>query len=86
MDKNEYVFSQCDEQYNNIGSIYCKDISIKDKEGNAVIKAILSVTTYGNQICGQEDKSGISRFVADIMPEFELRLKVELCLLYMKEK
>jgi len=85
-EKNEYISGQCDELYNNLGSIYCKDIGIKDEKGNDIITAILSVTTYGNQICGQENEIDKSRFVADIMPEFELQLQVELCLLYMKGK
>ena len=85
-ESNMFIPSQTDEQYGLLGSIYCKDISIKDSNGDAVIKAILSITTYGNQICKQNDESEKSRFVADIMPEFELRLKVELCLLKMKEK
>jgi hypothetical protein len=83
---HEYVPSPCDVQYNNIGSIYCKNISINDDDGKNIIKAILCITTYGNQICSQNDESAKSRFVADIMPEFELRLKVELCLLNMKDK
>jgi hypothetical protein len=83
---HKYVPSPRDEQYNNLGSIYCKDISINDYSGKDVIKVILTVTTYGNLICDPDDESIKSRFVGDIMPEFELRLRVELCLLKMKEK
>jgi len=86
MEQNAFVPSQIDERYNFFGSIYCKDISIKDTNGNDFIKAILSVTTYGNLICKQNDKNEKSRFIEDIMSEFELRLKVELCLLKMKER
>ncbi|MCL1812609.1 MAG: hypothetical protein FWG29_03715 [Treponema sp.] len=86
MKYNEYIPGPSDEEYGNLGSIYCRDISIKNANGESIIKSVLSISTYGNFICNQNNDIEKSRFVADIMPEFELRLKVELCLLHMKEK
>jgi len=66
------------------GSIYCKDISISTNEKKVILQAILTVTTYRNLICGPNDHSEINRFISEIMPEFELRLKIELSLLYIE--
>jgi hypothetical protein len=79
----EYLKSAFDETLPIMGSIYCKDISIKNDD-RIILNAIISLTTYGTLICGSKDDSEIDRFVKTIMPEFELRLKIELCLLFME--
>ncbi|GAB6392941.1 MAG: hypothetical protein MdMp014T_2314 [Treponematales bacterium] len=85
--KSEYVANRNESNNENIpwGSIYCKDISIKtENDQKVILKAIITVTTYENYICGPNDDSEIARFCTKIMPAFELRLKIELCLLYIE--
>lgn len=65
-----------------VGSIYCKDLSIWD--GTCHFCAILSLSTYGNTICEKYHAANIEKFLGIVMPQYEVRLKIELCLLYMR--
>jgi len=72
-----------DAQYDGVGSIICRDISIgHDSEKH--VRAILSITTYGQQICAAGDVESINKVRTVILPQFEARLKLELSLLYIK--
>jgi hypothetical protein len=77
----QFVSSKLDNLYQNMGSIYCSDVGIKHN-GKDIMQAVFSLTTYKQQLCGQNDSSAIDRVVADIMPTFLVRLQVELCLFY----
>ena len=65
-----------------VGSIYCKDLSIYPIDENYC--AILTVITYGFQICERYHEDNEKKFLIDIIPQFEKRLKVELSLYHMK--
>ncbi len=81
--ENKFIPGPLDSQNSNVGSIYCKDISIV-RDNKISVKAVLSVTTYGVQLCGKRDKNTIKKIEKIIMPTFEARLKVELSLLFIK--
>lgn len=66
-----------------IGSIICKDISL-DQNSN-LLKAVLSITTYGVQLCDEYDIESRKKIEEILLPTFEYRLKVELSLLYIKK-
>jgi len=79
--EGKYVEGKIDKDHNGEGSVYCKNISISDNGENR-IRAVLSVTTYENQICDQDDEDSKEKFEKKIMPIFETRLKTELSLYF----
>ena len=80
---NKYLPGRIDETYDNVGSVLCRDISIgKDEK---TIQAILSITTYGTQLCQENDKDAKYKIENLLMPTFEKRIQLELALLYIKE-
>lgn len=83
IEKQEYISGRADDTNNNIGSIICKDISIATD--HRYIHAILSVSTYGNQLCGEKDFDAIGKIERIILPAIERRLQLELALLYIRE-
>jgi len=80
---NQYVEGNKDKPFNTIGSILCRDLSIDNK--NKYIQAILTITTYGKQLCERNDKDSIYKIENILMPTFECRIKLELSLLYIKQ-
>lgn len=81
IEKGMYVPDALDKSSNNVGSIFCSDISV-DKEK---VRAILSISTYSTQLCREADMVANKLLVEKIFPAYEIRLKVELALLYIKE-
>jgi hypothetical protein len=79
----QYVNGLLDDQYDGAGSIVCRDITIGN-DSERYVRAILSVTTYGQQICAADDYESINKVKTIILPHFEARLKLELSLLYIK--
>lgn len=67
------------------GSILCKDISIVSDNAKNV-RAVLSVTSYGTQLCEEDDKVTQKKLLDFILPSFETRIKIELCLDYIRTK
>jgi hypothetical protein len=83
--KKEYIPGPKDRNFNNVGSVLCRDISVKyDKD--EYIRAILSITTYSKYLCSPTDPDARVKIEELIMPAFESRLRLELALIYLKEK
>ncbi len=80
--QGKYVPSSKDHAHRMIGSIICRDISIGP---NNYVKAIFSVTTYGKQICLENDEDAIFKVEQVLLPSFERRIQLELALLYIKD-
>jgi hypothetical protein len=81
----KYVPDIKDKSLNNSGSILSKDISIIT-DNSSSIRAILSITTYGEMICNESDELTKKNLLDYVLPSFETRLKIELCLDYIKRK
>jgi hypothetical protein len=81
--QQQFVASELDKSYNNAGSIYCADISIK-KDKTIILPAVLSLTTYDQMLCLPTDNKTINYLTSMIMPAFQIRIELELCLLYIK--
>jgi hypothetical protein len=79
----KYLPGPKDHTNSNIGSILCRDVSIQ--AGASCVRAILSINTYGNQICEDSDIDTIAKVENIILPCFEERIRLELSLLYIKE-
>jgi len=77
IEAQQFIASEYDKEHGSMGSIYCKDISIEET------RAILTITTYGGQICDQDDSHKKTIFSRTIMPKFETQLKIEISLLQM---
>ncbi|UCC79380.1 MAG: hypothetical protein JSW64_14085 [Candidatus Zixiibacteriota bacterium] len=80
----KYVQGKKDKSYGGIGSIICRDISIRNS--NVFVQAVLSITTYGKQLCDISDSEAIMKIEQVLLPCYELRLTSELALLYIKEE
>ena len=78
----QFVPGLKDKPFSNIGSIICRDISIDNEE--RYVFAVLSITTYGKQICEVDDLYSIKRVENVLLPTFENRIRLELSLLYIK--
>lgn len=70
--ENRYIPGARDRENDNVGSIICRDISVHSH------KAILSITTYGKQLCDQDDIETKSKIETAIIPPFEVRIKLAL--------
>jgi hypothetical protein len=81
---NMFVFSRRDHLFAKIGSIIVRNLTIEaDRE---VLPVALSITTYGNQFCDQDDDEAKRRILEFVLPCFESRLRLELCLYYIKSR
>lgn len=65
------------------GSIICRDISV-EFDGHKYLNAILSITTYGKEICNADTLEIVKENLNVLLTSFETRLKLELSLLYIK--
>lgn len=83
-DENCYLCDARDSSHKNIGSIYCSNITITNH--NHKIQAVLSVSSYGEQFCRVSDDEIEQILTQTIFPAYEMRLKVELALYYIKVK
>jgi hypothetical protein len=83
--ENKYIPGKKDEFYQNIGSIFSKNISINTTH-RSYVNAYLSITTYGMQICTEDDIFTKSKFSELIIPVLEDQIKVELTKLYIEQK
>jgi hypothetical protein len=81
--EGRYVPGRKDERHGNCGSVLCRDISIGHNPHR--VRAILSITTYGERLCDPGDKGSIAKINNLIVDTFSTRLKLELSLLYIKE-
>lgn len=81
--KKQYLPGPNDTTHDNVGSVLCRDISVGMDE--KTIQAILSITTYGKQLCKDNDNNAKSKIENLLIPTFEKRIQLELALLYIKE-
>ncbi len=81
--QNQYVGGRKDQSHGGRGSVLCKDISLETN--TKCIQAILSVATYGLQLCKTNDADAIHKITGILLPSFERRIQLELALLYIKE-
>lgn len=79
----QYIAGPKDAQFGNIGSVLCRDLTVGHTANH--LRAILSITTYGKQLCEQADLDAIMKIENIIIPTFETRIQLELALLYIKE-
>lgn len=82
VNETKFVPGLKDKPHNNVGSIICRDISVDHEE--IFVSAVLSITTYGQQICEAKDIYSRYRVENILLPPFETRLRLELSLLYIK--
>lgn len=77
----KYVAGPRDLSNKCVGSVVCRDIGIENPDE---MRAILSITTYGSQLC--ETRNQVSRQLIEdlLLPAFESRLRLELALFYIK--
>jgi len=78
-----YLPGSRDSTHSNVGSVLCQDISIGN--GTKCVHAILCITTFGKQLCEDDDAAAISKIQNIVLQPFQIRLQLELSLLYMKE-
>ena len=84
--ENSYVSSGRDSDYENRGSVFVSDMSIMDARGeNKIFPAVLCISTFGKQLCHENDSSSILTIQTKIIPVFEPRIKLEMASLYIKE-
>jgi hypothetical protein len=82
--EQQYVPGPKDKTFNTVGSVLCRDISLPGEDH--FFRAILSITTYGKQLCEDADADARHKIENIVIPTFESRLQLELGLLYMKEQ
>lgn len=80
---NKYYPDSIDKINGSIGSILCKRLEVGE-EGKTYVQAILSITTYGKQMCSQNDENSKRTILNELLPPFEERIKLELSLDYIK--
>ena len=80
-----YLPSSKDYSFDNVGSIFCQDISLRGRNETCYLQAILSISTYGKQLCPDNDEGSRNKFLNVIIPVFEIRLQLELATLYIKD-
>lgn len=86
INRSEYLPSPKDSVYNNIGSVFVCDISMKNDSGkDDVFSAVLCVSTFGKQLCDEKDDDAITKIKTKIIPVFESRIRLEMALLFIKE-
>lgn len=78
-----YLTSIRDKQYETRGSIICRDIGVKYEKQNYVL-AILSITTYGKEICSEQQEDEVKERLEMILSNFDVRFQIELSLMYVK--
>jgi hypothetical protein len=84
IEQQQYVSGEVDKTNNNAGSIYCADISIRKNE-NIILPAVVTLTTYGQMLCLPNDNKTIDYIKSMIMPAFNIRFQLELCLFYIRK-
>lgn len=81
--QREYVQGRRDLANNLTGSIICRDVSLTTH--HKCIQAVLSISTYGTQLCEADDLDAIHKIADFLLPSFERRIQLELALLYIKD-
>ena len=69
-ENRKYVQGKKDKSYNGVGSIICRDISIRNS--HVFVQAVLSITTYGQQLCETSDNEAIMKIEQVLLPCFVL--------------
>lgn len=81
--KGEYIMSPRDKTSNETGSILCRNVSVGPHSRRML--AYFSLTTYGKELCEENDVDSRSKIQTRIVDSIEKRLRLELCLLYLRE-
>jgi hypothetical protein len=79
--QGQYLPGPKDYAHRLYGSILCHDISI---DGHKSVRAILSISTFGRQLCEENDLDAQYTIVNKILPSFERRIQLELALFYIR--
>jgi len=74
--RGRYIVSPKDAENKYIGSIVCKNISLK-QNGELIVEAYLTITTYGYQICDEQDYESKKKFAKYFMPILVKAIKLE---------
>ena len=80
---DSYGYGPKDKLRNSIGSVLCHDISIHRR--SIYVIAVLSITTYGQQICKDEDSEAEKKLNFLILPTISNPIRVELATLYISD-
>jgi hypothetical protein len=81
--EGQYVYGPKDVQCDNKGSVLCHDVSIRRKR--KYMSAVLSITTYGKQICKDRDEEAERKLKSVIIPTISNRIRLELATQYISE-
>lgn len=81
--RDQFVPGQLDNEHGLEGSVICRDLSLSPD--HCPMQAVLSLTTYGYPVCDTKDTQAQKKITEILLPSFELRLRNELALLYIKE-
>ena len=89
-DKNEghrqkkYRYGSKDSGKGTIGSVICHNVSIRSTA--LYVQGVLSITTYGNQICEDSDIESKEKLIQHILPAMATRIQLELSVLYITKR
>ena len=81
--RHQYITGKRDLLNGGVGSILCKNITLETNEKS--IQAILSISTYGLQLCDTNDYDMVQQITSIVLPAFEQRIQLELASLYIKK-
>lgn len=80
---NQFVPGPRDTAHGNVGSVLSRDISLSSDL--RFVHAVLNITTYGKQLCEQNNFEARKKIEELLLPSFEYRIQLELALLYIRE-
>ena len=85
--QRHYIMDERDKSCEGIGSILCTNITTGNSR-EVHTNAILSIATYGQKFVSDDDEAAVrtlkDNFMNVLLPEFILRLQVEISLLYIR--
>ncbi|WBW98095.1 hypothetical protein [Oceanirhabdus sp. W0125-5] len=82
--KGIYLPDLKDKEFDVKGSIFCRNISVSDMNQAIFVPAILCISTYGVQLCENDDELIKNLFLNQIIPSFEKIIKIQLSYYYIK--
>jgi hypothetical protein len=81
-EQGRYVPSPRDESYGRVGSAICRKLVID--AGEECVTAVLSISTFGKLLFAPGDTDTPRKIETVLLPAFDIRLRLELCLLYIQ--
>lgn len=82
IEEGKYIPCNDDNTYKNTGSILCKLFSYYSEQIN--VRVILTINTFGEQLCSENDPDSIEKLEKLISPAFFVRINLELELYFIK--